>query len=152
MNICEKLPKLFIFFGYIINIAKILVPIIIVIYGSIDLIKAVVAKNEEKIKEGYIVLFKRLGIGITIFFVPSIIYFIISLTPIDRSNSKLCFECMDNPKKCIEDINIKKTNITVECTNTQFSTRDQCCKYKYNKEMIYNYKIGCVKPDILIEE
>ena len=51
-NFCNCLIKLFILFGYVVNFIKILVPIIIILLGSINLVKAIVAqKNDDKMKK-----------------------------------------------------------------------------------------------------
>ena len=47
-NFCDCLIRLFIFLGYIMNILKISVPAILILLGSIDLVKAMVENDEEK--------------------------------------------------------------------------------------------------------
>ena len=47
---------------------KIIVPIIVIGLGTLDLVKAVTASNEDKMKKAQQTLFKRILIGVAIFF------------------------------------------------------------------------------------
>ncbi len=65
--------------GIVLYIAKILVPIIIIGLGAIDLGKTVISADEKDMQTSLKNLTKRLIAGVTIFFIPTIIYFIMSL-------------------------------------------------------------------------
>ena len=65
--------------GWVIFFIKIVVPIIIIVLGSIDLGKAVVASKDDEIKKSVKSLIIRVIAGIIIFFVPTILSFIIQL-------------------------------------------------------------------------
>lgn len=81
--------KIFIFIGKIVTILKIIVPIILVIIGSVDLIKAVMAQKDDEIKKAYSTLLKRVIIGVVIFFLPGLVKMVINLADNnDKSNSK----------------------------------------------------------------
>ena len=62
--------KIFKFIGTIITFIKIIIPIILVIMGSIDLAKAVMAQKDDEIKKGYQSLMKRVIVAVIIFFLP----------------------------------------------------------------------------------
>jgi len=62
----------------IILIIKIVVPILLVVLGSMDLVKAMVAQKEDEIKKGQHILIKRLITGALVFFVITIVQFVIS--------------------------------------------------------------------------
>ena len=64
----------------IILAIQIIVPILLVIFGMIDLIKAVVAGKEDEIKKAQGVFVKRLIAGALVFFVIAIVKLLISLT------------------------------------------------------------------------
>lgn len=74
----DTLP-IFKFVGAVITVIKIIVPIILVVMGSIDLAKAVMAQKEDEIKKAYTSLLKRVMVGIVIFFLPSIVAMVIGL-------------------------------------------------------------------------
>ncbi len=61
--------------GYIILIIKILVPIILIVLGSIDLGKASLSGDDKAVKEAAIIFAKRVLIGLIIFFIPTILDF-----------------------------------------------------------------------------
>ena len=102
-NFCDCLIRLFIFLGHIMNFIKILVPIIIIVMGSIDFIKAVIAQKDDEMKKSQSIFIKRLIYGIATFFVISIISFLIGLAGGDTNNR--CFKCVANvnSKECDKD-------------------------------------------------
>ena len=63
----------------IIMLLKIAVPILLVIYGMLDLGKAVMSQKEDEIKKGQQTFFKRLIAAALVFFVVAIAQFVVSL-------------------------------------------------------------------------
>lgn len=88
-GIPEKFPKLT---KFIYVFLQVLVPIAIIILGSLDLLKAVAAQKEDEIKKGQQVFIKRLIGAAIVFFVFAIVKFIISIV---SSNSTSIINCMD---------------------------------------------------------
>ena len=145
--------KLFSFLGQIFDIIMIIVPILLIVMGSIDFIKAVIAQKDDEIKKSQNMFIKRLIIGVIIFFVPPIVNFVIGLTGISASSP--CMECFNNPKsnfcKVSETNNmaipIETTKLnTSECKNA--SDKDLCCKEKNGPDdssgiWIWNDDVGC---------
>ena len=80
----------------IINIVyiviEIAVPILLVIFGSLDFIKPIIAQKEDEIKKNQQIFIKRLIAGALVFFVMVIVRFLISAV---AENSKVidCAEC-----------------------------------------------------------
>lgn len=66
-------------FGYV----KIAIPVILIVMGSIDFVKAVVASDDQKMKKAQKDFVTRLIVGVAIFFVPSILEFLLSLIEIE---------------------------------------------------------------------
>lgn len=62
----------------LILVIKILVPVLLVVLGSMDLVKAMVAQKEDEIKKGQHILVKRLIAGALVFFVITIVQLVIS--------------------------------------------------------------------------
>lgn len=78
--------KLFSFLGHIFNILKIVIPIIIIVYGTIDLLKEIIKPdNNSNIK----LFIKRLVYGILIYFIAQIVVFIFSLINTNINNKCL---------------------------------------------------------------
>ena len=86
--------------GYIILIIKILVPIILIVLGSIDLGKASLSGDDKAVKEAAISFAKRVLVGLIIFFVPTILDFFLGLvegTTDVSSKYRGCTDCVLNP-------------------------------------------------------
>jgi len=120
-NFCDCLIRIFIFLGHIMNFIKISVPIIVILMGSIDLIKAVVAQKDDEMKKAQSIFIKRLIYGVALFFIIAIVQFLIGLIGGDTNNR--CF-------KCVSDVNSSacdKENIPVcrkESTEPEVETPD----------------------------
>ena len=90
-GIPERIPALT---SDIVTILQIAVPIILVIMGSIDLLKGVVAQKEDEIKKGQKILIKRLIVAALIFFIVVIVKFVVSIVA-DNTNTNNIVECID---------------------------------------------------------
>lgn len=106
-NFCtEEVEGVFTTIGWVFFIIKIVVPIILVVLGSIDMGKAVVSNKDDEIKKSAGVLLKRVVLGVLIFFIPTILSFVVELIggeDIYNENSGTfgkCTACMFNPSKC----------------------------------------------------
>ncbi len=102
-NFCSKSKSVIKYVGKIFFVAKIVVPLIIIVLGSIDLAKAVVAQKEDEIKNATQMFVKRLIFGVIIFFVPSIVSIIFNLLPTDTTGGVTetsCSECFLHPYSC----------------------------------------------------
>ncbi len=100
-GLMTKIPKaLTTVIRYIYIIIQVVVPVILVIMGSLDLFKGITAQKEDEIKKGQQIFIKRLITGAIIFFVVVIAKFFISIVA-DSSGSNI-IECMDCflSKKC----------------------------------------------------
>lgn len=92
--------------GWVFFILKIVVPINLIVMGSIDLAKAVVASKDDEIKKAVGSLVKRAVLGVLIFFIPTILSFVVELIGGDDiydENSGTfgrCTYCMLNPGEC----------------------------------------------------
>lgn len=89
------------FFGYILLIAKILIPLIIIGFGTIDLFKSVIDKDEKSFTKQLKQFGMRILAGIVVFFIPNIIYAVFSLSDtlniVDTSEYKTCADCLLKP-------------------------------------------------------
>ncbi len=64
---------------YVILIMQILVPVLLVILGLIDFVKAIASQKDDEIKKGQQIFLKRVIAGILVFFVIAIVKFVISV-------------------------------------------------------------------------
>lgn len=99
----DAFKKPFKFIGRIFTIAKIIIPIVIIIFGMVDLAKAVLGSKGDEIQKSIKSLAMRLIAGVVIFFIPTIINLIFALIDdwnqyyTDYSN---CTKCLVRPNKC----------------------------------------------------
>lgn len=87
-------------FPYIVStivlIIKIAVPILLIIFGMLDLGKAVVASKEDEIKKGQQLLIKRAITAVLVFFVIQIVQIIIRFVSGNNASVINCFNCFIN--------------------------------------------------------
>jgi len=87
-------------FPYIISaiilIIKIAIPVLLIIFGMLDLGKAVVAAKEEEIKKGQHTFIKRMITAVIVFFVVQLVQIIIRFVSSNNANISNCFNCFIN--------------------------------------------------------
>ena len=92
VSIDEKIPNTV----HIIVLAlQIVVPILLVIFGMIDLIKAIVAGKEDEIKKAQGIFIRRLITGVLVFFVIVIVKLVFSFATNGDGNGKSMWDCVD---------------------------------------------------------
>lgn len=106
-NICsnDDILQAFQIIGYVLNIIKILVPLILIVVGMIDFGKAVISSDEKALSKAASSLVKRFISGIIIFFIPTIVFALLNFTEITLENGNVgrfrsCTKCLLKPKLC----------------------------------------------------
>ena len=95
------------FIGHIVVIAKIFIPLIIIIFGIVDLFKSVTSAKPEEIAKSLKTLAFRAIAGVLIFFLPAIISLVFSW--VDgwssqyENETKSCFNCIWDVNNCGSD-------------------------------------------------
>jgi len=99
MDICSdsNLLKIWRFIGIMLEIVRIAVPIILIVMGSIDFMKAVMAGKEDEIKKNQSAFIKRIIAGVLVFFVPIVVRVFLDFLNVSTSP---CLECIINVSKC----------------------------------------------------
>lgn len=80
----------------IVTIIKIAVPILLIIFGMLDLGKAVVASKEDEIKKGQQTFIKRAIAAVIVFFVIQVVQIIVRFVSGNDQNVSGCFNCFIN--------------------------------------------------------
>lgn len=80
------------------NTVLVIVPLILVIMGSVDLYKGAVSQNEDEIKKGKTNFMKRLVTGILTFLIVLLVKFFVSVMSKDQSRIVSCIDCFINNK------------------------------------------------------
>ena len=106
---CADSAKIWQLVGYVINIFKIAIPILIVLMAMVDLGKAVMAGKEDEIKKAQKMLIKRLIYGIVIFFVVTLVQSVFNIVGagLKSGDNAICWLCATDPgdKDCIQCVN-----------------------------------------------
>ena len=97
---CTDAAPIFQFIGQIVNIFKIVIPVILIVLGVIALGKAVIANDEKEIKTATNSMIKKIIIGVCIFFVPTIVNAVFSLVSgfsDTKTDTEVCIKCITSP-------------------------------------------------------
>lgn len=93
--ICDKLIPVWTIFGYIIFAIKIIVPLLLVVYGMLDLTKAVMKKDEKDIKGAQNLLVKKLIAAVLVYLVITIVGIVVNL--VSSVDWQGCTNCAFHP-------------------------------------------------------
>lgn len=104
INFCEESGVLTTFqiVGYLLFVAKIVIPLLLIILGSIDFAKATISSDEKAPKEALVSLIRRILIAVIIFFIPTILNFLLSLVygaqdAFNNDSFEGCSDCLFDP-------------------------------------------------------
>ena len=116
LDFCSETKDIWILIGKVIRIILIVIPVIIVLLGTLDLGKAVMAGEDKEIKEAQKMFVKRLIYGVVIFFIPYLVAGVYSLfdglsdnpsqnegktvTETEGEGANTCWKCAINNGKC----------------------------------------------------
>ena len=102
IGFCTKTAAIWQLVGKILFVIKIVFPLLVVIWGIIDIGKSVVASKPEDIKNSFKSFLFRLGAAIAIFFIPAIVSFGIGLAngfSEQEQDYEVCRKCIEHPNK-----------------------------------------------------
>lgn len=104
LEFCTKSAGLWSLVGKILFVFKIVIPLLLIIFGMIDLGKAVISSDEKEIKNATTSIMRRLIAAVVIFFIPTIVGAVFGL--IDNFNNDedkntadydICEACITKP-------------------------------------------------------
>jgi len=78
--------------GVVVAVIRIAVPVILIIIGMVDLVKAITSQDDKQIKAATSLLIKRVVIGVVVFLVPTIVTLIMKV--IAQDEYKSCITCV----------------------------------------------------------
>ena len=83
----------------ITKVIQVFVPILLIVWGMLDLGKAVMAQKEDEIKKGQNIFIKRLIAAAIVFFVVTIVNFLVSIVA-KASDAESISGCIDKILDC----------------------------------------------------
>ncbi len=99
LGFCTKTKSIWKLVGKVFFIFKIVIPLLIILFGMIDLGKAVVAAKDDEIKKSVKSLAMRAVAGVVIFFIPTLVGFIFGIVDeFDEvtSDYDICAKCVSS--------------------------------------------------------
>ena len=91
-------PQIVTIIGAIVFAIKVIIPVLLIIFGMLDLGKAIIAQKEDEIKKGQQTFLKRLLTAAIVFFVVILTQFIVDLVGGEDSGANdsvwSCVDCI----------------------------------------------------------
>lgn len=100
--------------GFIVKAIWIGVPILLIIYGMIDLGKAVIASKEDEVKKATKMFGKRFLYAVCVFLVVWLVGFVLNIVSDVAEDASIIEN--ENDWRCCWDMAIKGTNDTENCS------------------------------------
>lgn len=104
ITFCAKTAPVWQFVGWVLFVFKIVIPLLLIIFGMLDLGKAVVSSDDKEIKTAATKLAKRAVAAVIIFFIPNLVAFIFGIVSNFNDEIKkdynVCVSCLVRPNKC----------------------------------------------------
>ena len=92
LDVNEMIPQLT---STLITLIKVGVPILLIVFGMLDLGKAVMAQKEDEIKKGWQTFIKRIVAAAVVFLVVFIVQIIFSLVANDTDDETNMWSCVN---------------------------------------------------------
>lgn len=94
--------------SFVVSLIKIGIPILLIIFGMLDLGKAVMSNDEKEMKGAQSKLIKRCLYAVLVFFVVAIVQFLVGVlaksdnndTNINKNSITDCIDCFVNGNNC----------------------------------------------------
>lgn len=78
-NFCCQMSDMFKLLGLAITVIKIIIPILLILFGMLDMGKAVTSGKDDEIKKSAASFGRRVGAAVLVFFIPSIVGLVMNL-------------------------------------------------------------------------
>ncbi len=92
LDYCDDLKPILITAKNVVNLIKFGIPIILILFGMIDLGKAVMAGKEDEMKKAQQTLLKRFIYAAAVFFVVTLVTFVMGILPTSDRSGLNCWQ------------------------------------------------------------
>ncbi len=103
MNFCAQTANIWKVIGYIVLILKIVIPLLLIVFGMVDLGKAVVSSDDKAISKAVGTLIKRFIAAVIVFFVPTLVnalFKVLNITTAVSDDFTVCVTCVTDVNSC----------------------------------------------------
>lgn len=102
------------FTSILIKTIRYIVPVILIILGILDLVKAIISTDSAKMKSSVGLFIRRIIYSLLIYFMVAIVQFIVNTLgragAINKNKANACIECFVNNENCGSTIETNKLN------------------------------------------
>jgi hypothetical protein len=113
-SFCCQMSDMFSLLGLFVTVFKIIIPILLIVFGMLDMGKAVTSGKDDEIKKSAGSFGRRIGAAVVVFFIPTIVGLVMSLINNAAGGGT------DNYCKCIKDIlNVSACSGESSCSSTK---------------------------------
>jgi len=99
---CADTANIWQVLGYVVNVIKIVIPLILIILGMLDLGKAVVEDDDKAVNKAVTRLVKRFIAAVVMFFIPTIVSALFNalslMNATDQADYNICVQCVTGSK------------------------------------------------------
>ena len=100
-SVCKDLAPFLTLVGYVVTIIKIVIPLLLIIFGMLDVVKSVFAGKPDEVTKNLRSFAMRCIAAILIFFIPSIVGVLLNAVyqtgETDANGWRCCWEYVINP-------------------------------------------------------
>ena len=93
MGFCATTANIWQVVGYVLLVFKIVIPILLIIFGMLDLGKAVMAGKEDEIKKNQTLFFKRVIAAVMVFLIIAVVKLVFGVLA-DASGDNTAVDCI----------------------------------------------------------
>lgn len=100
IDFCKNTLEVWQLIGRVLFVFKIVIPILLIVFGMIDLGKAVVGAKDDEIKKALKQLAMRAIAAVVVFLIPTIVSFIFTIVDSFsevKSDYNICSACISSP-------------------------------------------------------
>lgn len=141
VNFCNEYRsyKIMGLIGYIILFIQISIPIILIVMGTIDLIKALFQFDNDDTNKSYKIIFKRFIYAVIVFFIPIIVKFFMNMVS-NNKDTEQCFWAISNPKEAMEKSDIVRGSFN---NSSYYNTKESCEKTGRKWILTHSQLVNC---------
>ena len=96
---CARTASIWGILGYVVLVIKIVIPLLLIIFGMLDLGKAVISSDDKAISKAVSQLIRRFIAAVIIFFIPTIVSALFNAVAgidIENADYNKCVQCVTN--------------------------------------------------------
>lgn len=99
-NFCSDFSSTMQLISVLLLIARVCVPILIIIFGTKDLFNVITNGKSDDLSKQIKIFGTRVLIGVVVFFIPTFIRVVVNAVDSDQKDYKVCVSCLENPLNC----------------------------------------------------